>query len=120
MRKTRSSGSVRGAPGDGRPYREPHLPSRIARRDSYILISALLKFGMDHRRLLAETVALELLARDGRAVIWRLNLVAADAFRAGYPSAAESLLDIAEAAERAVLRTEGTRSDIHGKAANEP
>jgi hypothetical protein len=75
---------------------------------------------MDNRRLLSETVALELLARDGIAAIWRLNLIAADAFRAGYPRAAESLLDIAEAAEQAWLRAEGTRSYIAGKAASEP
>ena len=72
---------------------------------------------MDNRRLLAETVALELLARDGSAVIWRLHLVAADAFRAGYPSAAQSLLDIAEAAEQAWVRAEGTQSYIAGKTA---
>jgi hypothetical protein len=75
---------------------------------------------MDNRRILAETVALELLARDGSAVIWRLHLVAADAFRAGYPSAAQSLLDIAEAAEQAWLGAEGTRRYIAGEAASEP
>ena len=72
---------------------------------------------MDNRRLLAETVALELLARDGITAIWQLNLVAADAYRAGYPRAAESLLDIAEAAEQAWIRAEGTRSYIGSKAA---
>ena len=55
------------------------------------------------RRLLAETVALDLLAQDGITAIWQLNLVAADAYRAGYPRAAESLLEIAEAAEQAWL-----------------
>ena len=75
---------------------------------------------MDQRRLLVETIALELLARDGSATIWRLHLVAADAFRAGYPRAAQSLLDIAEAAEQTWLRAEGTRSYIAGKTASEP
>jgi hypothetical protein len=74
---------------------------------------------MDNRRLLAEIVALELLARDGIAAIWRLNLVAADAYRDGYPSAAASLLEIAEAAEQAWLRAEGTRSYIGGEATSE-
>jgi hypothetical protein len=85
--------------------------------DSYILTFDRLNFGMDKRRLLVETVASELLARDGSAAIWRLHLVAADAFRAGYPSAAQSLLDIAEAAEQAWLGAKGTRGCIGGKAA---
>ena len=74
---------------------------------------------MDNRRLLAETVALELLARDGITAIWQLNLVAADAYRGGYPSAAQSLLEIAEAAEQAWLRAEGTRSYVGDNAASE-
>jgi hypothetical protein len=57
---------------------------------------------MDTGRLLAETVALELLARDGIGAIGQLHIVASDAFRAGYPRAAQVLLDIAEAAEQAV------------------
>jgi hypothetical protein len=73
---------------------------------------------MDKHRLLAETVALDLLARDGITAIWQLNLVAADAYRAGYPRAAESLLEVAEAAERAWLRAEGSRTYISGKAAS--
>ena len=52
-------------------------------------------------------LALSLLARDGIAVIWRLNLAAADAYRTGHPNAAESLLDIADAAEAAWLRAQG-------------
>jgi len=67
---------------------------------------------MDNRRLLAETVALELLARDGITAIWQLNLVAADAFRAGYPRAAESLLDIAEAAGASVAAS-GRNPKLH-------
>jgi hypothetical protein len=88
--------------------------------DGYILTFHRLNFGMDKRRLLVETVASELLARDGSAAIWRLHLVAADAFRAGYPSTAQSLLDIAEAAEQAWLRAEGNQNQIAGKAASEP
>ena len=75
---------------------------------------------MDKHRLLAETVALELLASDGIAAIWRLNLAAADAYRSGCPSAAQSVLEIAEAAEQAWLRAEGNRSYIGGKATSEP
>ena len=67
---------------------------------------------MDKYRLLAETVALELLARDGVSAIWQFNLAAADAYRSGCPSAAASVIEIAEAAERAWLRAEGTRSYI--------
>jgi hypothetical protein len=51
--------------------------------------------------LLSETLALELLARDGIAAIWQLNLAAADAYRSGHPRAAQSMLEIADAAEQA-------------------
>jgi hypothetical protein len=72
---------------------------------------------MDNSCLLAETLALELLARDGIATIWQLNLAAADAYRSGHPRAAQSMLEIADAAEQAWLRAEGTRDIIGTKGA---
>jgi hypothetical protein len=64
---------------------------------------------MTHTRTLPESVALMLLARNGIAAIWQLNLQAADAYRMGYPCSAASILEVAEAAEEAWLRVEGTR-----------
>jgi hypothetical protein len=72
------------------------------------------------RRSIAEAVALDLLARDGIGAIWQLNIVAADAHRSGHRRAAQSVLEIAEAAEEAWMRAEGTRSYIGGNAASEP
>ena len=51
-------------------------------------------------RELAEKVALELLERDGMPVIWLLQLTAAKAQGDGQRRAAETLLEIADAAER--------------------
>jgi hypothetical protein len=48
---------------------------------------------------LAENVALELLARDGVAAIWKIHVAAAAAWRIGHIAGAEVLLDIADAAE---------------------
>jgi hypothetical protein len=53
----------------------------------------------------AENVALELLARDGVAVIWKIHVAAAQAWRIGHIAGAEVLLDIADAAET-ILRGE--------------
>jgi hypothetical protein len=64
---------------------------------------------MTHTRTLPERVALMLLARDGIAAIWQLNLQAAEAYRMGYPCSAASILEVAEAAEEAWLRAEGAR-----------
>ena len=58
---------------------------------------------------LTEKVALSILARDGIAAIWRLNEVAAEAHRAGYPTAAAALSEIADAAKDAWLRPGGER-----------
>ena len=57
-----------------------------------------------------DDLALRILARNGIAVIWRLNLAAAEAHRTGHPRSAAALLELAEAAEDAWLRAEGTRS----------
>ena len=67
---------------------------------------------MTLRRTRAENLALTLLARDGIAAIWQLNLQAAEAHRMGYPCSAASILEVAEAAEEAWLRAEGARSLI--------
>jgi hypothetical protein len=54
-----------------------------------------------------EDLALRMLARNGIAVIWRLNIAAAEAHRTGHPQSAAALLDLADAAEDAWLRAEG-------------
>jgi hypothetical protein len=62
------------------------------------------------RPTLAENLALTMLARDGIAAIWQLHLAAAGAYRAGEASIAASISEIAEAAEQAWLRAEGSRA----------
>lgn len=52
-------------------------------------------------------LGLSLLGECGIGAIWRLNLAAAEAHRTGYPAAAAAMLEIAEAAEEAWLRTKG-------------
>jgi hypothetical protein len=59
---------------------------------------------------LNKQLALQMLARNGIAVIWRLNTAAAEAHRTGHPHSAAALLELAEAAEAAWLRAEGNRS----------
>jgi hypothetical protein len=58
---------------------------------------------------LNENLALRMLARNGIAVIWRLNVAAAEAHRTGHPQSAAALLELANAAEDAWLRAEGER-----------
>jgi hypothetical protein len=62
------------------------------------------------RHSLTEQLALSMLAREGIAVIWQLQVAAADAHRSGHPQAAASILKIAEAAEAAWLRAEGAQA----------
>jgi hypothetical protein len=50
-----------------------------------------------------------MLASNGVAVIWRLNLAAAEAHRTGHPQSAAALIDLADAAEDAWLRAQGER-----------
>ena len=57
---------------------------------------------------LSEDLALQMLARDGIAVICRLT--AATAHRTGHPQSAATLLELADAAEDAWLQAEGARS----------
>ena len=65
---------------------------------------------MSALQTMTDDLALRMLARDGIAVIWRLNLAAAEAHRTGHPQSAAALLDLADAAEDAWLRAEGERS----------
>jgi hypothetical protein len=65
----------------------------------------------------AESLALLMLARDGIAAIWQLHLAAAEAHRTGHRSAAVSISEIAEAAEQAWLRAEGSRATVAIEAA---
>jgi hypothetical protein len=64
---------------------------------------------MSSVRTFNKDLALRMLARNGIAVIWRLNLAAAEAHRTGHPHSAAALLELAEAAEEAWLRAEGTQ-----------
>jgi hypothetical protein len=62
---------------------------------------------MDRAHTLTKKLALTMWARDGIAAIWQLHLASAEAHLNGYPSAAASISEIAEAAEEAWMRAEG-------------
>lgn len=64
---------------------------------------------MSSVRTLNKNLALRMLARNGIAVIWELNVAAAEAHRTGHPQSAAALLELANAAEDAWLRAEGAR-----------
>jgi hypothetical protein len=64
---------------------------------------------MTRAHTLTEKLALSMLAREGIAAVWQLHVSAAEAHRSGYPRAAASILEIADAAEEAWLRAEGAR-----------
>ena len=49
---------------------------------------------------LTEGIALRLLASNGIAAIWHLQVAAAITYRTGNPEAAASIMEIADAAER--------------------
>lgn len=65
---------------------------------------------MSALQTMTEDLALRMLARNGIAVIWRLNLAAAEAHRTGHPQSAAALAALADAAEDAWLWAEGKRS----------
>jgi hypothetical protein len=69
---------------------------------------------MEHSDRITEKLALSLLARDGIAVIWKLHIAAAQADRSGYPAAAAAILQIADAAEAAWVRSEEARTLVVG------
>jgi hypothetical protein len=54
-----------------------------------------------------ERAALDLLGRDGVAIVWQLHVAAAEAFRAGYPRGAQILIETADAAERLLRHSAG-------------
>ena len=62
-----------------------------------------------------EKIAQSVLAREGIAAIWTLYVAAAEADRTGHPEAAASILEIAEAAERASL---SARERLRGRLAD--
>jgi hypothetical protein len=47
-----------------------------------------------------EIAALDLLGRDGIAIVWKLHLDAAEAYQAGYQRGAEILIETADAPEQ--------------------
>ncbi len=53
-------------------------------------------------RAFHKRVALDLLARDGIGVVWKLHLDAANAYRGGYPRGAQILIETADTAERLI------------------
>ena len=60
-----------------------------------------------------ENLALAILERSGIETIWRLQTAAAEVYQLGNPSAADAILEIAEAAEEMLLRAkEATRLGI--------
>jgi hypothetical protein len=65
---------------------------------------------MTRTRTLSEELALMMLARDGVAAIWQLQMAAANAHQTGHPAAADAMLEIADAAEKTWLRAEGVRA----------
>ena len=60
-------------------------------------------------RNLTEGIAWRMLARDGIAAIWQLQVAAAVAYQTGNLSAAASIMEIADAAEEAWLRADRVR-----------
>ena len=61
-------------------------------------------------RAFHERAALDLLGRDGLAVVWRLYVEAAEAHRAGYHRGAQILIETADAAERLLRQATLERS----------
>jgi hypothetical protein len=60
------------------------------------------------RRTATKNLALAILERSGIEAIWRLQTAAAEVYQLGNPSAADAILEIADAVERAWLRAEGS------------
>jgi hypothetical protein len=67
---------------------------------------------MNSRRAHIERLALSILHGKGIEAIWQLHLDAAHAYRTGYPVAADAILELAEAAERVLMRRENARVNI--------
>ena len=56
------------------------------------------------RRSRTDNLAISMLAREGIAAIWTLNLAAARAHRDGHKAMAATIIEIADAGEREWLR----------------
>jgi glutathionylspermidine synthase len=61
---------------------------------------------MTSRSTLIESLATSILDGKGIGAIWQLHLDAAYAYQTGYPVAANAILELAEAAERVLMRRE--------------
>ena len=55
---------------------------------------------------LNKEIALRMLARDGIAAIWQLQVAAAIVYRTGHPEAAASIMEMADSAEREWLESD--------------
>jgi hypothetical protein len=70
---------------------------------------------MNSRRAHIESLATSILDGRGIGAIWQLHLDAAYAYQTGYPVAAKAILELAEAAERVLMRKEDVVIKIEQK-----
>ena len=70
---------------------------------------------MNSRRAHIESLATPILDGKGIGAIWQLHLDAAYAYQTGYPVAADAILELAEAAERVLMRKEDNVINIEQK-----
>ena len=70
---------------------------------------------MNSRRAHIESLATSILDGRGIGAIWQLHLDAAYAYQTGYPVAADAILELAEAAERVLMRKEDNVINIGQK-----
>jgi len=70
---------------------------------------------MNSRREHIERLATSILDGKGIGAIWQLHLDAAYAYQTVYPIAAEAILELAEAAERVLMRKEDVVINIEQK-----
>jgi hypothetical protein len=70
---------------------------------------------MNSRRAHIESLATSILDGKGIGAIWQLHLDAAYAYQTGYPVAADAILELAEAAERVLMRKEDNAINIEQK-----
>jgi hypothetical protein len=70
---------------------------------------------MNSRRAHIESLATSILDGKGIGAIWQLHLDAAYAYQTGYPVAADAILELAEAAERVLMRKEDNVINIEQK-----
>jgi hypothetical protein len=70
---------------------------------------------MNSRRAHIESLATSILDGKGIGAIWQLHLDAAYAYQTGYPVAADAILELAEGAERVLMRKEDNVINIEQK-----